>query len=219
MCIGIAGLGKMGAAIAARLHETGEEVRVWNRSREKAEASGLPVADTPRDLAMRSDAIISVLFDAPALQAVYHGPDGPLSAARGKLFIEMSTVRPQTQEALAITIREAGGAFVECPVGGTTGPARSGQLLGLAGGEAADVERARPVLEKLCRRIEHMGSVGAGAAAKLAINLPPDRLLAELWRGAGARSLPGKRPRLAGQAVLRDGWRAERTEGEGKCRR
>lgn len=181
MCIGIAGLGKMGAAIAARLHETGEEVRVWNRSREKAEASGLPVADTPRDLAMRSDAIISVLFDAPALEAVYHGPDGLVSAARGKLFIEMSTVRPQTQEALAVAIREAGGAFVECPVGGTTGPARSGQLLGLAGGAATDVERARPVLERLCRRIEHMGSVGAGAAAKLAINLP----LIVFWQSFG----------------------------------
>lgn len=62
---------------------------------------------------------------------------------------------------------------MECPVGGTIGPARSGQLLGLAGGETADVERARPVLEKLCRRIEQMGRIGAGASIKLAINLPP----------------------------------------------
>src|SRR5690606_33362798 len=61
------------------------------------------------------------------------------------------------------------------------GPARSGQLLGLAGGEAADVERARPVLEKLCRRIEHMGPVGSGASAKLAINLP----LIVFWQSFG----------------------------------
>ena len=181
MRIGIAGMGKMGAAMAARLHEAGEDVTVWNRSRGKAEATGLPVADTPRMLAERSDTVISMLFDAPALQAVHHGGDGLLAAARGKLFIEMSTVRPETQQALAAETRAAGGAFVECPVGGTTGPARSGQLLGLVGGEAADVERARPVLEKLCCRIEHMGPVGAGASAKLAINLP----LLVFWQSFG----------------------------------
>jgi 3-hydroxyisobutyrate dehydrogenase len=61
---------------------------------------------------------------------------------------------------------------VECPVGGTVGPARDGKLLGLAGGDAADVERARPLLSQLCRRVEHVGTVGAGASMKLAINLP-----------------------------------------------
>ncbi len=181
MRIGIAGLGKMGAAIAARLHEQGSEVIVWNRSRVKAEATGLLVANTPRELAVQSDVIISSLFDTPAVQAVYCGDDGLLTAASGKLFIEMSTVRPEVQQVLAAQVRGADGAFVECPVGGTTGPARSGQLLGLAGGEAADVERARPVLEKLCRRIEHMGSVGAGASTKLAINLP----LIVFWQSFG----------------------------------
>jgi 3-hydroxyisobutyrate dehydrogenase len=181
MSIGIAGLGKMGAAIAARLRETGEEVVVWNRSRQRAEASGLPVADSPRDLAERSAVVISILFDAQAQEAVYHGPDGLLKAASGKLFIEMSTVRPQAQQALAAAVRQAGGAFVECPVSGTTGPALSGQLVGLTGGEAADVDRARPVLEKLCRRIEHMGPVGAGASTKLAINLP----LIVFWQSFG----------------------------------
>ncbi len=100
------------------------------------------------------------------------GADGLLSAASGKLFVEMSTVRPDNQVALAAAVRAAGGAFVECPVGGTTGPARAGKLLGLVGGEAADLDRARPVLERLCRRVEHVGPVGAGAAMKLAINLP-----------------------------------------------
>ncbi len=181
MLIGIAGFGKMGAAMAARLQETGDDVIVWNRSYGKAAASGLPVADSPRDLAERSEVVISALFDVDALQAVYHGPDGLLAAAAGKLFVEMSTVRPQTQQALAAAVRQAGGAFIECPVGGSTGPARLGQLLGLAGGETADVERACPVLEKLCRRVEHMGPVGAGASAKLAINLP----LIVFWQSFG----------------------------------
>lgn len=181
MRVGIAGIGKMGAAMAARLHETGAHVIVWNRSRDRAEATGLPVAETPRALADQTDVVISTLFDAPAVTAVYHGADGLIAAARDKLMIEMSTVRPETQQALAEAVRQAGGAFIECPVGGTTGPARAGQLLGLAGGDAADLARARPVLEKLCRRIEHMGPVGAGATAKLAINLP----LIVFWQSFG----------------------------------
>ena len=181
MTIGIAGLGKMGSAMAARLAETGSDVVVWNRSRPKAEAIGLPVADTPRQLAERSDAVISMLFDAEAQRAVFHGVEGLLATARGKLFIEMSTVRPEAQKALAEAVTQSGGAFIECPVGGTTGPARAGQLLGLAGGGVADVERARPVLEKLCRRIDHIGPVGTGATVKLAINL----LLLVFWQSFG----------------------------------
>ena len=141
----------------------------------------MPLAETPRDLAECSEVVISSLFDAPAVNEVYHGPEGLLFAARGKLFVEMSTVRPEMQQSLGEAVRQAHGAFVECPVGGTTGPARSGQLLGLAGGELADVERARPLLEKLCRRVEHMGPVGAGASTKLAINLP----LIIFWQSFG----------------------------------
>ena len=172
MRVGIAGLGKMGAAMAARLVESGIAVTVWNRTRARAEASGLPMAESPRALAEASDVVLTPLFDAAAVTEVYEGPDGLLAAAPGKLFIEMSTVRPETQVALAALARAAGGALLECPVGGTTGPARSGNLLGLVGGDAADLERARPVLALLCRRIEHVGPVGAGAAMKLAINLP-----------------------------------------------
>ncbi|MFL6692188.1 MAG: NAD(P)-dependent oxidoreductase, partial [Ramlibacter sp.] len=107
------------------------------------------------------------------IAAAYDGPHGALSApVAGKLFIEMSTVRPATQVALAQRVRARQAALVECPVGGTVGPARDGKLLGLAGGDAADVERARPLLAQMCRRVEHVGAVGAGASMKLAINLP-----------------------------------------------
>ena len=173
--IGIAGLGRMGGAMAARLLETGAGLVVWNRSPGKTaelEAQGAAVATTPAALAAQCDAIITILTDAAAQDAVFGGPDGLLAAGAGKLFIEMSTVRPADMQALAARVRAAGGRFVECPVGGTTGPARQGRLLGLAGGEAADVEAARPLLEKLCRRVEHVGPVGAGASMKLAINLP-----------------------------------------------
>ncbi|WP_113447006.1 NAD(P)-dependent oxidoreductase [Rhizobium cremeum] len=181
MRVGVAGIGKMGAAIVARLQETGSDVVVWNRSPEKATATGLPVADSPEQLARQSDIVLSCLFDEAAANAVYHGDDGLLHGADGKLFIEMSTLRPEVQRSLASAVENSGGAFIECPVGGTTGPARAGQLIGLAGGDIADLARARPVLEKLCRRIEHMGPVGSGALAKLAINLP----LLVFWQALG----------------------------------
>ena len=172
----------MGTAIALRLQETGAEITVWNRSRDKAEALGVPVADTPRALAGQVNTVISMLFGAESLHAVYNGADGVLSAdLAGKLVIEMTTVRPQAQQDLAAAVRGRGGAFVECPVGGTTGPARNGKLLGLAGGEGADVARARPVLDLLCRKVEHIGPVGAGASMKLAINLP----LLVFWQSFG----------------------------------
>jgi 3-hydroxyisobutyrate dehydrogenase len=84
----------------------------------------------------------------------------------------MSTVRPETEKALATKVSARGAALIECPVGGTVGPAKEGKLFGFVGGEAGDLARAKPVLDQLCRRIEHVGAVGAGASMKLAINLP-----------------------------------------------
>jgi len=185
MKIGIAGVGRMGAAIAERLMETGQDMLVWNRSRDKLvalEAKGAVACASPAALAEAAEVIVTILTDAAAIEAVYDGADGLLSQELdGRLVIEMSTVRPETEQALAERVRRASGAFVECPVGGTVAPAKGGKLLGFAGGEAADVERARPVLEALCRRLEHVGPVGAGSSVKLAINLP----LAVYWQTLG----------------------------------
>ncbi len=183
MHIGIAGLGRMGAAIAARLIETGHTLTAWNRSSEKAKAvQNAAVAGSPAELASRVEAVITILTDAAAIAAVYEGPSGLLAGnVAGKLFIEMSTVRPQTEIALAGKVRARGAALVECPVGGTVGPARQGKLIGLMGADDADAARARPILEPLCRRLEHVGAVGNGALIKLAINLP----LLVYWQALG----------------------------------
>src|SRR4051794_18483888 len=158
MRIGVAGLGRMGTAIGERLKEVGHELVVWNRSPEKTKAladAGAEVAKSPAELASRADAILTILTDAKAIDTVYRGASGLLSAdLQGKLVIEMSTVQPETEVKLAEEARAKGAAFVECPVGGTVGPARTGKLIGLAGGEEADVARARPILEQLCRRVE-----------------------------------------------------------------
>ena len=176
MQIGVAGLGAMGSAIAARLMEVGHQVTVWNRTAAKTKPladAGAKVAANPAAVAAVSEAIITFLTDGAAIEAVYNGPSGLLSGdVKGKLFIEMSTVPPAVQIALAPKVRGKGAAFVECPVGGSTGPARQGKLLGLLGGEPADAARARPIAEQLCRKVEHCGPVGAGSSMKLAINLP-----------------------------------------------
>jgi 3-hydroxyisobutyrate dehydrogenase len=185
MRIGVAGIGKMGAAIAQRLMEVGHDVTVWNRSAAKltpVTAVGAAVAASPMELAGATDAVITILTDAAAIEGVYDGAAGLLAGdARGKLFIEMSTVRPQTQIALARKVRAKGASFVECPVGGSTGPARQGKLIGLMGAEPPDAERGKPILSELCRRLEHCGPVGSGAIMKLTINMP----LMIYWQALG----------------------------------
>jgi 3-hydroxyisobutyrate dehydrogenase len=183
--VGIAGTGRMGAAIATRLLGQGHAVTVWNRTPAKSAplvAAGAKAAESPAALASASEAIITILTDAAAIEATYGGPSGLLAGdVKGKLFIEMSTVRPETERALAERARAKGAALVECPVGGTTGPAKEGKLFGFAGATEADFARAKPLLEQMCRRIEHVGPVGAGASMKLAINLP----LLVYWQALG----------------------------------
>jgi len=185
MQVGVAGLGAMGGNVAARLIEVGHQVAVWNRTPEKTKplaAAGAKVAGSPAELAAASEAVITMLTDGAAIDAVYNGPNGLLSGdVKGKLFIEMSTVAPKVATDLAPKVRAKGATLVECPVGGSTAPARKGQLLGLMGAEKADADRARPLLEQLCRKVEHCGPVGTGAAVKLAINLP----LMVAWQAYG----------------------------------
>jgi 3-hydroxyisobutyrate dehydrogenase len=185
MKVGVAGLGRMGSAIAKRLIEVGHEVVVWNRNQDKTKAlaaAGTAVAATPSELAGSAETIITILTDAGAIASVYEGKAGLLEGnVSGKLFIEMSTVQPETEIALAKKIAAKAATLVECPVGGTVGPALSGKLLGVAGGTQGDFARAKPLLEQLCRRVDLVGPIGAGASMKLAINLP----LAIFWQGFG----------------------------------
>jgi 3-hydroxyisobutyrate dehydrogenase len=126
--------------------------------------------------------VITILTDGAAIEDVYNGANGLLSGdVKGKLFIEMSTVPPKVETDLAAKLRAKGASLVECPVGGSTTPARQGKLLGLMGAEPADAQRALPILEQLCRKVEHCGPIGAGSAMKLAINLP----LMVAWQAYG----------------------------------
>ncbi|GAB5375693.1 MAG: NAD(P)-dependent oxidoreductase [Acuticoccus sp.] len=183
--VGIVGTGRMGTAIGKRLMESGHAVVAWNRTAERTgdlAAAGATIAANPAALRDRADVVITSLTDQAALAAVFGGDSGLLAdGAEGTLFIEMSTLLPDEQQALAADAHGAGAGYVECPVGGTVGPALKGQLLGMAGGSTAEFERARPILETLCKRVDHLGEVGAGAKMKLAVNLP----LALYWATLG----------------------------------
>jgi 3-hydroxyisobutyrate dehydrogenase len=185
MKIGVCGTGRMGASIAQRLMAVGHEVGVWNRNADKTRpltGAGAKLFATPAELIKGCEAVVVMLLNDAASEAVYRGPNGILGAdLAGKLVIDMSTVRPDTMMSLGKAVAGKGGAFVECPVGGSTAPAKEGKLFGLAGGTEADLAKARPVLEQLCRRIEHVGDLGAGATMKLAVNLP----LLVYWQALG----------------------------------
>ena len=185
MKIGVCGTGRMGSSIAQRLMSLGHEVGVWNRNSGRTKPltdAGAKLFASPAELVEGCDVLIAMLLNDAAIEAVYRGPNGILkSKLAGKLVIDMSTVRPDTMTSVGAAVAQQGAAFVESPVGGSTGPAKEGKLFGLVGGTKADVARAMPVLEQLCRRIEHVGEVGSGSMMKLAVNLP----LLVYWQALG----------------------------------
>lgn len=183
MIIGLVGVGNMGRAIAERLIEQGHELLLWNRTPAKAEGiEGATSCSTPVEVAAGADVVLSILANDEAIAAVYSGQGGLCSAdLSGTTVVEMCTTSPERTMALEVLVGQCGGRFLECPVGGTIGPARAGQLMGLAGGREDAFAAAKPVLEDLTRRLEHLGPVGTGAAMKLAINLP----LMVYWAAVG----------------------------------
>lgn len=176
MRVGIAGTGKMGSAIALRLHTLGHQVTVWNRTRERAQpllTAGLAWAESPRELTAGSEVVITLLTNEQALDDVYFSPQGLMSdPVQGKRFIEMSTVSPAKQQAMAARAAAVQALYLECPVGGSVGPAKEGKLIGFVGGGEADLPPVRALLDQLCRRVEYVGPHGSGAMMKLAVNLP-----------------------------------------------
>jgi 3-hydroxyisobutyrate dehydrogenase len=201
MNIGIAGTGRMGTAIAMRLIAVGHEVAVWNRTAEHARAArDAGAAWTPvlGELVDDSEVVISFLLDNAAVERVYLGTNGVLTGrAEGRLFIDMSTVSPETHSRIAAAMTSRHAGFIECPVSGSIAAAQSGALVGFAGGDAAEFARAQPLLAQLCRRVEHVGPLGAGARMKLAANL----LLVVFWQALGESLLLADLPKDSALAI------------------
>jgi 3-hydroxyisobutyrate dehydrogenase-like beta-hydroxyacid dehydrogenase len=175
MKIGLVGLGRMGSALAQRLTEQGFEIVAWDHAekpRKKAADRGVRIAPNPKAIAAETEIAISIITEDNGVRKIFTGENGLLTTAvEGKLFIEMSTLQPMTGRELAPIVEAKGARLIESPVLGTIPSVREGKLFALAGGRAEDIERARVVLDKLTRRIVHMGPNGSGYAMKLAVNL------------------------------------------------
>ena len=173
--VAVVGTGRMGSAMARAITNAGFDLVVQNRTRDRAAAVsaevGCRVVDTPAEAAAVSDVTITMLADDAAVQAAYAGPDGLLDGAHpGGVLVDMSTVRPDTIGAFADRARAAGAGILDAPVSGSVHLAEAGTLTLMVGGEATDLERARPALEAVSKTIFHMGPLGTGAAMKLAVN-------------------------------------------------
>jgi 3-hydroxyisobutyrate dehydrogenase len=170
MRVGFVGLGTMGGPMAANAARAGFQVTAWNRTPGRAvdlHELGVRIGDSAAAVAAASDIVISIVSDTPDVEAVLFGPDGVAEGATsGALVIDMSTISPSATREFAERLSKHGVAMLDAPVSGGSEGARKGTLSIFVGGEAADVERARPVLESLGTTITHVGPIGAGQAVK-----------------------------------------------------
>lgn len=220
--VAVVGLGGMGARVAARLLDAGDQVIVWNRSAERTSPLvklGALAAATPAEAARQADMLITMVTGPRALRAVTEGPGGIATGARASLtVIEMSTVGPAAVARLASAL-PAGTGLLDAPVMGSLAEAESGSLTIFVGGPAPLAQRATRLLSAL-GTVVHVGPPGAGAAAKLVANLTvfgTVGLLGEaiaLARGhwpVPRGHLPGTGCHAAGRA----GWAAARGDRDG----
>lgn len=205
--VGVIGLGAMGAPMARHLATAGLLAGVWNRTTDRAtalaEELGVPAADGPADLAQSCNVLLTCVSADGDLEAVIHAALPGLVS--GDTVIDTSTVSPTVTRTIAADLAERGIGYVDAPVSGGVEGARKGTLSVMAGGDSAEIERIRPVLEAISARITHMGPVGAGQATKAVnqvmvagineavcealafgekLNLPSERLIEVLSAGA-----------------------------------
>ena len=173
--VAILGVGRMGGAMAGTLRRARFDVAVWNRTRSTAEAVakqvGAEVAASAQEAVATADVVISSLADDAAVKAVYTGVDGAAAGLRGgTVVLETSTIAPQTVREIRPAIEARGAALLDAPVSGSVSLVEKGGLTIMVGGDAAALERARPVLDALAAKLFHVGDLGAGATMKLAVN-------------------------------------------------
>jgi len=169
----VLGAGALGAAMATRLGETGHEVRLWNRTQERARAAaaqarGVRAVGAATEAVSGASVVMTVLRDGDAVADVM--ADAIAGLGESAVWIQASTVGPRSAQTLAGLARDHGVAYLDAPVSGSTTPAREGKLVWLVAGEDAALSRARPVLDALGSSVLHVGTGVEGSALKLAVN-------------------------------------------------
>lgn len=169
--IGFIGLGIMGHGMAANLLRAGFPLTIWNRTRSRMDelmAAGARAGESPADVARHSEIIITCVSDTPDVRAVILGDAGVIHGARaGSLIIDMSTISPQATREIAAALAEADLHMLDAPISGGSEGAVNGTLSIMVGGEAAQVERARPAFEVMGKTVTHVGEIGAGQTVKI----------------------------------------------------
>ncbi|MBX8467442.1 NAD(P)-dependent oxidoreductase [Pseudomonas sp. RIT778] len=169
--LGFAGIGLMGLPMCRRLLAAGYPLTVWNRNPAKCaplvEAGARQVA-TPAELCEQADVVMLCLADTAVVREVVFGPAGVAEGAKpGQLLVDFSSLEPTaTREMAAQLASKTGMAWLDTPVSGGVVGAEAGSLAIMVGGDAADLDRVRPVLLELGQRVTHMGGVGAGQVTK-----------------------------------------------------
>jgi 3-hydroxyisobutyrate dehydrogenase-like beta-hydroxyacid dehydrogenase len=173
--IGFVGMGTMGGPMARRLASVGFAVRGFDVSAERsrqAAAAGVALATGPADAARDADVVLSSLPDPATVRRAYLGPDGVLSAIKaGAILIDLSTIDPETWREVAAAARAKSVDCLDAPVSGGPLEAGNGKLVFLLGGDAAVLERARPVLIALGTELHHIGPLGSGLVVKIVNNM------------------------------------------------
>ncbi len=168
--LGFVGLGIMGAPMCGHLLDAGYRVRVFTRTRSKAEpliARGAVWCDSPAEVARACDILLTIVTDTPDVEQVLFGQDGAAGALRsGSIVVDMTTIDPAAARAFARRLEERGVAFLDAPVTGGDVGAKNATLTIMVGGPKAAFEQVRPILERMGRNIVYVGSSGSGQSLK-----------------------------------------------------
>ncbi|MFM7012396.1 MAG: 3-hydroxyisobutyrate dehydrogenase [Betaproteobacteria bacterium] len=169
------GLGNMGAPMAQNLVKAGFKLSVFDLVAESVAQlvqAGASAASSASDAVKEADVVITMLPASKHVEGIYLGADGLLAKIPSKaLIIDCSTIAADSARKVAAAASAHGLAMIDAPVSGGTGGAIAGTLTFIVGGEAVDLERARPLLEKMGKNIFHAGAAGAGQVAKIANNM------------------------------------------------
>jgi 3-hydroxyisobutyrate dehydrogenase-like beta-hydroxyacid dehydrogenase len=175
LALGFVGLGAMGGRVAKRLLDAGHPVTGYNRTQAKAQwllDAGMRWADTPREVALASDVVFTMVTNTAALEAVVEGEDGLLAGlGADQVYVDMSTVSPAKSRELAARVREHEARMLDAPVSGSVVTLEAGQLSMMVGGERETFERALPVLQDIARTVNYVGANGQAVLMKIAVNL------------------------------------------------
>lgn len=173
--IGYVGLGTMGGRMVERLVARGHSVVAYNRTKSKAQwlaEKGVVLVDTPREVAEQVEIVFSMVTNTKAVESITQGPDGIIAGlAKGKIYVDMSTMSPTYSQELAAQVKEAGALMLDAPVSGSVVTLVEGKLSVMVGGEKEAFDKVLPIFQDIGPKVTHVGGNGLAVVIKIASNL------------------------------------------------